>query len=93
MTIRKTVFREPPVGGDLTWFGTRWHDGWSWHITRPASADEPVDCFEVHWDEDGQGHVTGRRAVGTRAWCAETQRVEDPPRRHEPVDDRYEESA
>jgi hypothetical protein len=91
MTIRKTTFHEPPLGGDFTRFGTRWHGGWTWHVTR-WSGDELMECFEVHWDEDGQGHVTGRRAPGTRSWCAETQRVADPPQRHEPLD-WYEESA
>lgn len=54
--------------------GRRWCNGTTWHVSvDPGFSTGPVECYEVVWDADGQGHATGNRKMMTRAEAGHTQ--------------------
>ena len=62
--------------------GFRWYTGFTWHTTEPylfgdnAAQGREQECFEVYWDDNGQGKVTGQRKKMTGREAEATQSVE-----------------
>lgn len=54
--------------------GYTWRNGRTWHPAFPEG-NGPGDCFEIEWDENGNGKPTGQRADKTLNACLDSQRA------------------